>query len=165
MRAVPRKLSEMRWGDLADVICDARRSAPVRVEAERLLRQRCAGLALGARVTLARRPSTAIVAILRDDPDPAVLSALAGNPRATAADLSKIVARNDAPPEFLAHLAASPWRERRDLLTSIVRHAQTPRAVALGLLRGMTLEEVSALAHDPGVPRLVRTACERRSRA
>jgi len=155
----------MGWGELADVLCDVRTGALVRKEAERLLRLRCGELAVGARVTLARRPSRAIVAMLRDDAESLVLEALAGNPRTTGADIAKILARSDAPPRFLAHVAASPWSVRRDVLQAVARHAHTPHAVALGIVHALSVDELRTVARDPATPRLVRTASERRLRA
>jgi hypothetical protein len=156
-------LPHLRWGDLANVVCDPRLAPPLRKEAEKLLRTRLPDLAIGERAALARRPGRGIVEVLRGDENGSVLQALAGNSAATSSDVLAILARLDAPRDFLSWLSASSsWGQRRDVVYAVVRHPNTPRAAALRLMRSLTVEELARLGSDPSASRLVRVAAERR---
>jgi hypothetical protein len=138
----------------------------VRRGAEKVLRTRLPELSSGERTALARRPSGGIVEMLRDDVEPAVLRALAGNPRATESDIARILARRDVPPEFLDWLSArSSWGQRREVLLALVRHPRTPRAAALRLTQRLSPGDLDRLLRDDSVPRLIRVALERRALA
>jgi len=157
-------LPHLFWRDLADVASSLKVTPVLRREAETILRARLPELALGERVSLARVASRGVIAALREDGAPAVLQALAGNPRSTESDLGRIVARADAPPEFLAWIAeSSPWGQRHALRLALVRQPRTPAAAALRVTRQLTRQDLDALRHDPMAPRLVRVAADRRA--
>lgn len=159
-------LPHLYWRDLAEVASNVRLSPHVRRDAEKILRARVPELSVGERTALARRPSPGIVELLRDDAEAAVLRALAGNPRATEADILRVVARRNAPAGFLGWLATeSPWGQRRDVLLGVVRHPRTPRAAALRAMHRVSASDLNELRQDESVPRLVRVAAERRAGA
>jgi hypothetical protein len=157
-------LPHLFWRDLADVACDVRLSPAVRRDAEKVLRTRLPELSVGERTALARRPSPGIVAMMRDDLEPAVLRALAGNPRATESDILHAAARRNVPAGFLGWLATeSPWGQRREVLLCVVRHPRTPHAAALRATQRLSPGDLLAVHGDEAVPRLVRVAAGRRA--
>lgn len=157
-------LPHLLWRDLAEVASNLKLSPVLRREAETILRARLPELAVGERVSLARVGSRGVIVALSDDPSPAVLQALAGNPRSTESDLVRIVSRADAPPEFLGWMASSsPWEQRHAVRLALVRQPRTPAAAALRVTGRLTRHDLDALRHDPMAPRLVRVAADRRA--
>jgi hypothetical protein len=150
------------WRDLANVAANLRISPVLRREAERLLRTRLPELSVGEKVSLARRGSRGVLEMLCTEPEPQVLRALAGNPRATEADLGRILARSDLHPEFLGWLATqSSWGQRRAVRLALVRHPATPHAAGLRSIQALSPGDLDDLQHDPIAPRLARVAAQR----
>jgi hypothetical protein len=157
-----RYLPHLAWRELADVSANLRLSPVLRREAERLLKTRIPELSVGEKIALARRGGRGLVELLRDETDPMVLRALAGNARATEADLIRVLARADAPAGFLAWLSdQSSWGGRRGVRLKLVRHPNTPPASALRSIRGLSRRDLDELRRDVAAPRLVRVAAER----
>jgi len=157
-----RFLPHLFWRDLADLARNLRVSPVVRREAEKLIRTRLPELSVGERTSLARRGSRGILEMLRDQSEALVLQAVAGNPRATEADLALILIRAELPQGFLSWLAdRSSWSSRRVVRLALVRHPRTPPSSALRLLTSLSRRDLDDLRHDPMVPRLVRVAAER----
>jgi hypothetical protein len=101
--------------------------------------------------------------MLRDESDALVLRAVAGNPRATEADVASIAARPDVPGSFLGWVADhSSWGFRRGVRLALVRHPKTPPSSALRLTHALSHRDLLELQRDPLAPRLVRVAAERR---
>jgi hypothetical protein len=149
--------------DLSELAADLRVSPVVRRDAEKLLSVRLPGLSLGERVALARRGSRGIVEVLRNETEAMVLRALACNPHATEADITRILSRPDVPAEFLGWLAdQSHWGQRGALRSALVRHPRTPTVAALHLIQALARRELDELLSDSGAPRVVRVAAERR---
>lgn len=158
-----RFLPHLFWRDLAELASNLRVSPVLRRESEKLLATRLPELTLGEKIALARRGSRGVIEILREESDTGVLRAIAGNSRATEADLARIVARSDVRPDFLGWLAdQSSWGQRREVRLALVRHPQTPPASALRLTHLLSKRDADDLRHDVSAPRLVRVAAERR---
>ena len=155
-------LPHLYWRDLAALSASLRVSPVLRRDAEKLLKTRLPELSLGEKVALARRGSRGIVEMLRDETDALVLRAVAGNARATEADLARILARADAPTGFLGWLAdQSSWGQRRVVRLALVRHPRTPPSSALRLTQALSQRDLDDLRRDMAAPRLVRVAAER----
>jgi hypothetical protein len=155
-------LPHLGWRDLAELSINARVSPVLRREAEKLLGTRLPELAVGEKVTLARRGSRGIVELLRDDTEASVLRAVAGNPRATENDFARILARSDVPATFLGWLAdQSAWSQRRPVRLALVRHPRTPPPSALHLSPALSRRDIDELRRDFAAPRLIRVAAER----
>jgi hypothetical protein len=158
------QLPHLFWRDLAAVSANVRLSPVVRRDADAILGRRLPELALGEAITLARVAGRGLVTLLRDEGDPRVLRALAGNPRATEADVVRMAARKDAPPAFLEWVAGSShWCVRRGVRLAVLRHPRTPAPAALRLVARIPRSDLEILRRDPAVPRLVRVAVERRA--
>jgi hypothetical protein len=155
-------LPHLSWRDLAEVSVNQGVSPVVRREAEKLLKTRLPELAVGEKVSLARRGSRGVVEMMRDESDASVLRAVAGNARATEADFARILARSDVPTEFLSWLAdQSSWSHRRAVRLALVRHPRTPPPSALRLIRSLSRRDIDELRRDFAAPRIVRVAAER----
>jgi hypothetical protein len=89
------------WRDLMLVSLDARLPPLVRRAAEQGLISRLPKLAVGEKVSLARRASGGTIAQLRHDPNPRVIAALLDNPRLTEGLL--------VPPTCLGTGESSSW--------------------------------------------------------
>ena len=152
------------WRDLAAVSANVRLSPVVRRDADAILGRRLPELALGEAITLARVAGRGLVTLLRDEGDPRILRALAGNPRATEADVVRMAVRKDAPPAFLEWVAGSShWCARRSVRLAVLRHPRTPAPAALRCVAKIPRSDLEILRRDPAVPRLVRVAAERRA--
>jgi hypothetical protein len=144
-------LPHLYWKDLADVASNLRLSPALRREAEKLLRIRLPEMSAGERTALARAPSHGIVELLLDDADPAVLRALAGNPRALESDVLRLVSRQGVPAEFLIWLATqSSWGLRRAVMRLLAVHPRTPAAVALRLILALSPADREAIRGELG---------------
>jgi hypothetical protein len=156
-------LPHLYWRDLAELAANLRVAPVLRREAEKLLKTRLPELSVGERVALARRGSRGLIELLSADEDGLVLRALAGNARATEADVARIVTRSDLPSSFLRWLAdQSSWSHRRPIRLALVRHPRTPASSALRLIPALSRRDIEDLRRDVMTPRLVRVAAERR---
>jgi hypothetical protein len=149
--------------DLAEIAEDLRVPPPVRRHAEEILRIRIEEMTLGERISLARRPSRALISALRDSAEGGVLRALLGNSRLVEADAVRIASGSATPGDALRALAEHPaWGIRRSVRMALLLNPRTPVSSALGLIRGTSRQDLTRLAEDAGAPRIVRVGAERR---
>jgi hypothetical protein len=94
--------------------------------------------------------------------EPEYLEGAADNP-ALDADLLLLLLRNrSAGPRLIARLARDPrFRRSYEVRAALVRHARTPRAVALGLVPHLFWRDLARAADDVRVPPPVRRAAVR----
>lgn len=145
------------WRDLMTLGLDTRIRPRVRRAADQYLAARLPQLALGEKINLARRAAVGVLAELRHDPNPAVISALLENPRLTEDILAPVVHRAATPGPVLATIAADRrWSPRPGLQTALARNPNTPRAVALRLLGLLRKPELRSVAADVRAPEAVR---------
>jgi hypothetical protein len=156
-------LPHLYWRDLAELAANLRVAPVLRRDAEKLVKTRLPELSVGERVALARRGSRGLIELLCYEAEGSVLRAVAGNARATEADLARILTRSDVPADFLRWLAdQSSWGQRRVVRLALVRHPRTPPSSALRLIPTLSRRDIEDLRSDIAVPRLVRVAAERR---
>jgi len=149
--------------DLGEVAEDVRVRPSVRRRAEEILKIRIEEMPLGERISLARRPSRALVAALAQCADAGVLRALLGNPRLLEADAVRIASGAGTPPEALRAIAEHvTWGARRSVRMALLLNPRTPVPVALRLVRAAMRHDLSRLAADAKAPRIVRVGAERR---
>lgn len=142
-----RLLPGLFWRDLLEVSRDVRIAPAVRRVAEKYLIRRLPALAVGEKVTVARRASDGLVAHLVHDPSPAVLRALLENPRLIEAALVPLAASRHALPGNLEILATSPrWGARRAIRVALSRNPQAPCRVVLAILPSLGRRELEAVA-------------------
>jgi hypothetical protein len=148
-----RFVTGLYWADLMAIGLDTRLHPLLRRAADQYLLARLPGLAIGEKVSLARRASPAILAQLRHDPTPRVIAALLDNPRLTEGDLAPVVHRERTPPPVLELIAADRrWGVRHSLRLALARNPATPLGVALRLLASLTKMDQRAIAGDPRLP-------------
>ena len=93
-------------------------------------------LALGEKISIARRAGAGLLAQLRHDPSPRVIGALLDNPRLTEDILAPVVHGAATPGPVLALIAADRrWGARYGLQVAICRNPGTPPATALSSCR------------------------------
>jgi hypothetical protein len=156
-------LPHFYWRDLAEIVDDARMPPSVKKQAEEVLKHRLAEMAQGERVALARRASRGVIAALRDSGEPRVLQALLTNVRLVENDAVQIASNPGASRDVLSALADHPdWRRRFSVRLSLLSNPKTPVPAALRLIAGLSREELSRLARDTAVPKIVRVGADRR---
>jgi len=155
-------VSHLWWRDLARVTDRAGLAPPLRRTAERLLGTRLQELALGEKISLARIASRGVVAALRRDGDPLVIRALLQNPRLIEGDVLAIASGTATPPYTLRTLAEDErWVARPAVRKALARNPETPRAVALRLIQGLSTTHLREVTRAPHVPVLVKIAAQR----
>lgn len=145
------------WRDLMTLGLDTRVHPRVRRAADQYLAARLPGLALGEKISIARRCGLGAVAQLRQDPSPRVIAALLDNPRLTEGALAPIVHAPTTPGPVLALIAADRrWGGRPALQAALARNPATPVATVLRLLSSLRKPELRGVAQDPRTAEPVR---------
>ncbi len=145
------------WRDLMELALDPRARPALRRAAEVQLTLRLPGLAVGEKVSLARRSGAGVIALLRHDPSPRVIAALLDNSRLTEGLLAPVVHRAATPPAILELIAADRrWGVRYPLRLALARNPATPLATAWGLLAALRKSDLKAVAADPRCPEPLR---------
>lgn len=156
-----RFLLGLYWRDLVELGLDVRVRPVIRRGAERYLNERMPSLAVGERMAIARRAGRGVLARLRHDPSPRVISALLENPRLTEGTLAPLVRSTSTPPAILELVAENRrWGVRYPVRVALARNSSTPPAVALGLLPLLKKGDQRAVAAD----RRLSLAVRRRAR-
>ena len=145
------------WRDLMELGLDTRIRPRVRRVADQYLIIRLPELALGEKITLARRAAAGTLSQLRHDPNPGVISAMLDNPRLTEDILAPVVHAAGTPGPVLAAIAVDRrWGTRPSLQAALARHPNMPVVAALRLLPLLRKPELRAVSHDIRVPEAVR---------
>lgn len=152
-----RFVSGLFWRELVAITTDIRVRPRVRRAAERHLINRLQGLGSGERVAIARRAGTAVIAQLKRDPDPRVVSAMLENPRLTEGALVTLASSETANPKALAALARHrKWGSRYSIRLALCRNMRTPAQVSIGLLPMLKKVDIAAIERDRKLPAPVR---------
>ena len=150
------------WRDLVRVIDRAILPPPLRRTAERILSIRLQELAVGEKITLARIASRGLIPALRAEEDPLIIRALLHNPRLLEEDALAIACAGRTHAPVLRVLAEdSRFAPRPAVQKAIARHRQTPPAIALRIVQGLSTRDLKDLARGPRVPGLVKVAAQR----
>lgn len=145
------------WRDLAALGGDTRLHPRLRRAADQYLGMRLPELAVGEKVSIARRAGSGLLAQLRHDPSPRVIGALLDNPRLTEDILFPVVHGAATPGPVLALIASDRrWGARYGLQVAICRNPGTPPATSLRLLPLLRKTELKAVAADPRLSETVR---------
>jgi hypothetical protein len=145
------------WRDLMALALDTRLRPTLRRAAETHLLARLAEMAVGEKVTLARRASPGVLAQLRHDPNPRVVAALLDNPRLTEGVLVPVLQSAATPPAVLDLIAGDRrWGARHPLRIALARNPRTPLETTLRILPTLAKSDLKAVAADPRVPEPAR---------
>ncbi len=136
---------------------DTRLHPRLRRTAEQYLITRVPELAVGEKVSIARRASPGLLAHLRHDPSPRVIAAMLDNPRLTEDILAPVAHGAATPGPVLSLIAADRrWGVRYGLQVALARNPGTPLAASLKLLPLLRKSELKAVASDPRLAEAVR---------
>ena len=157
-----RMLEDLGWRDLAAVARDVRAPGLVRQVASRRLLEVLRRLSKGEKAALARLADRDLFQPLLEENEPMVLEAICQNSRLTAEDLVRWLTVGRATRDAVEALAGTArWSKRPAVREALIRHRQTPRAVALALLVSGTRPEWLRLARNETLPALVRVWAQR----
>lgn len=116
---------------------------------------------LTQRVAEARAASGDSLHAFLHDPAEEVLVAALANPRLTDNDVCILLERLDLPASILGAIAAHPsWKKNEGVRLRLARHPQTPRRVALQLLRQIFLFDLVQISLLPSAPAEIRRVAE-----
>jgi hypothetical protein len=157
-----RLLANLYWRDQAEIAAALRLSAPIRLRAEDLVKQRLPELRLGERIALAKIATPAVLMLLLADADPRVAEACLINPRLREQDLVFALQGDTVPRAVVdAAIRSTHWRERYAVRLALARQPRTPLAIALGQLRHLVPRDLRSLAETEAVVPLIRAAALR----
>jgi len=152
-----RFVAGLYWRDLMDLGCDTRLRPTLRRAADVQLGVRLPQLAVGEKMSLARRASPGVLSLLRYDPSPRVIAAVLDNPRLTEMLLAPVVARVSTPPAVLALVAGDRrWGVRYPVRVALARNPSTPVDVAWRILATLRRTDLQPVAADPRCSEPVR---------
>ncbi len=139
--------------DLVTVTQQPTVSAEIKRRAEEQIINRLEQLALGQRITLARRCSARVAAALLALGDAPVVSVALDNPFLTEAELIRLLHREDISPVVVEQIASHPkWALRYDIRLALVRHPLTPLARVLAFLPELTPQDLRLIVSDWAMP-------------
>ena len=137
------------WPDLLRLSLDVRIPAPVRGALERQLLSRVEKLALGERVTAARRCSHELALKFLFD-HVRVFAALLVNQRLREDDLLMFINSSRATVEKLTLIAGDrKWSNRYPIRKALVLNGTTPRAIAASQLRFLSKRDLAGIYSRP----------------
>lgn len=142
--------------------------ADVKIAAEASLINRLETLPEGEKLSLAKRASGRVAAVLLLERETRVMRAALENPRLTEAAIIKAVIRREAPATLISAVCShSKWSARRDVRIALLRAEKTPLVRALEFSRSLPpqqVREVLNLSRLPlGVKALLWQDLERRA--
>jgi hypothetical protein len=144
------------WRDLMAAGLDIRLHPRVRRAADDHLAARLPQLATGEKISLARRASPTLLAQLRQDPSPMVITALLDNPRLTEGILAPLVHSPRALAPILKLIAEDRrWGVRHGIRAALAKNPRTPLDTALKILPTLGKIDLKGVATAPGVPEAV----------
>lgn len=150
------------WPDLVRLSVEVTVSPPVRRAIDTVLLTRVDKLALGERISAARRCSSALIKHFLFDNDPKVFAALLNNQRLREDDLLLIASSPEAKPEQLSMIAADrKWGQRYMVRKTLVLNPLTPRSVAASQLRFLSRRDLVAIHENPSTSTYLRRCIER----
>lgn len=127
--------------------------ADVKIAAETSLINRLETLPEGEKLSLAKRASGRVAAVLVLEPETRVMRAALENPRLTEAALIKAVVRHEAgTPLISAVCNHSKWSVRRDVRIALLRAEKTPLVRALEFSRSLAPQQVREVLNVSRLP-------------
>lgn len=152
----------LHWFDLLRLSLEVSVPAPVRRAIDKQLLARAGELALGERISSARRCGAALIQALMFDPDPRVFEALLVNRRLREDDLLVLIASGRATSEQLRMIAADErWSRRYPIRRALVMDPATPRAAAASHLRHLSASDLRRIHSNPVTSVYLRRCIER----
>jgi hypothetical protein len=127
--------------------------ADIKLAAEESLINRLERLSPGERLSLARRASGRVAAVLLLDAVSRVIHAALENSRLTESAVIKALMRRNAPEEFVSAVCHhSKWSPRREVRIALLRNGKTPLSRALEFSRSLPPAVVREILHGSHLP-------------
>jgi predicted regulator of amino acid metabolism with ACT domain len=158
MRIALEQLKFLYVFDLVSVCLQTGVRAEVKRASEELILAQVPKLAIGQRITLAKRGPARLAASLLKGENSQMIQAVLDNPYLTEAVLLPVLNRSDCPPKIVESIARHPkWGLRYDVRLGLLRHSSLPLARALAILPGLKPQDAKAISEDPAVIPQVRS--------
>jgi hypothetical protein len=126
--------------------------ADIRRVAEEIIIARVPHLAVGEKLTLARRGPSRVAGALLAEGHPQALKLALGNPFLTEAQVLKVLARPGIPERVVGVVAHHPkWSCRHSVRVALVRNPHTPDASILAILPNLALQDLKQIAEMEGL--------------
>jgi len=143
--------------DLVSVSLQPGLSAEVKRASEEMILAQIPKLAIGQRITLAKRGSARLAASLLKGENTQIIQAVLDNPYLTEAVLLPVLNRSDCTPRIVEAIAAHPrWGLRYDIRLALLRNSSLPLARALAILPGLKPQDAQAMSQDAAVSPQIR---------
>lgn len=152
LRAALKQLKFLYLFDLVSVCLQTGVRAEVKRASEELILAQVSKLAVGQRITLAKRGQARLAASLLKGENLQIIQAVLDNPYLTEAVLLPVLNRPDCSPRIVELIASHPkWGLRYDIRLAFLRHSSLSVARALAILPGPKPEDAKAISQDPAV--------------
>jgi hypothetical protein len=152
----------LHWFDLLRLSLVMQVPAPVRRAIDKQLVARAGELALGERVSSARRCGAALIGVFLFDSEPRVFESLLQNRRLREDDLLMLISSERATREQLRMIASDErWYNRYPIRRALVTNPHTPRAAAASHLRYLSTSDLRKIHSKPGTSVYLRRCIER----
>jgi hypothetical protein len=131
--------------------------ADIKMAAEESLINRLERLSQGERLTLARRASGGVAAVLLLDADSRVIHTALENSRLTESAIIKALMQRDAPAAFVTAVCHhSKWSPRREIRIALLRNEKTPLSCALEFSRSLPTALASEILQGSHLPPAIK---------
>jgi len=136
--------------DLVSVTLQPGVPAEVKRASEELILAQVPKLAVGQRITLAKRGSARLAASLLQGENIQIIRAVLDNPFLTEAALLPVLNRSDCAPKIVEGIASHPkWGLRYDIRLALLRKSSLSVARALAILPGLKPQDAQANVSRP----------------
>jgi hypothetical protein len=160
---VPRRIAlrlirEFYTFDLMQFALQPAVAADLKHAADDLLVNRLASVALGERISLARRASTNVAAALLLDKETRVWQSALENGRLTEAAICKALLRADASRPFVEAVCHhAKWSLRPEIRVALLRNEKTPLSRAQEFARRLPPAQLRDILHASRLPESIKT--------
>lgn len=152
LRTALEQLKFLYLFDLVSVCLQTGVRAEVKRASEELVLAQVPKLAVGQRITLAKRGPARLAASLLKGENLQIIQAVLDNPYLTEAVLLPVLNRPDCSPRIVESIASHPkWGLRYDIRLALLRHSSLSVARALAILPGLKPQDAKAISQDPAV--------------
>jgi hypothetical protein len=133
--------------------------ADIKMSAEESLINRLERLSQGERLSLARRASGRVAAVLLLDPESRVIYAALENSRLTESAVIKALMRRNAPEALVRAVCRhSKWSPRREIRIALLRNDKTPLAGAIEFARSLPVALVREILQGSRLPETTKSS-------
>jgi hypothetical protein len=152
LRTALEQLKFLYLFDLVSVCLQTGVRAEVKRASEELVLAQVPKLAVGQRITLAKRGSARLAASLLKGENLQIIQAVLDNPYLTEAVLLPVLNKPNCSPSIVETIAIHPkWGLRYDIRLALLRHSSLSIARALAILPGLKPQDAKAISQDPAV--------------